>query len=241
MNKKLQEFNIKYPNYEIVNYKNNYSTFYFYDENKILHKKDNLYRALNFKIGVESAVNKILYIQNILNKLDKEYILIYYGGMKYNSIVKYENFTYNVILYDLIQGHDVSNIKCLDLIKSNISKSKKCGFSKSKFLSLYKNKVVSLYLIEVFNKNESFYKIGLTYKKINQRFSGISKFKYKIKIIDNLLINGENAYDFEKQLKNNCKKYKYIPENKYPGYTESFTKEIKQIYEQFKREKSENY
>lgn len=46
---------------------------------------------------------------------------------------------------------------------------------------------------------------------------------------------------FKKQLKNNCKKYKYIPENKYPGYTESFTKEIKQIYEQFKREKSENY
>ena len=69
MNKKLQDFKNKHPNYEVVNFKNNYSKFYFYDENKILHKKDNLYRALKFKIGVESAVNKVLFIQQKLNKL----------------------------------------------------------------------------------------------------------------------------------------------------------------------------
>ena len=54
-----------------------------------------------------------------------------------------------------------------------------------------------------------------------------------------MYIKGENAYDFEKELKVLCKPYKYFPLQKYPGYTESFNKQIKKIYEQFKTKKSE--
>jgi hypothetical protein len=159
--------------------------------------------------------------------------------MKCKSTILLDNFTYEVVLSDLLAGHDVSNISCVDIVKSNISKSVKCGFSKSKFDSLYKNKIVILYLIEVFNKKESFYKVGLTYRKINQRFSGLSKFGYSYKTINTIYIKGEEAYNKEKELKKLCKNNKYIPLKKYPVYTESFNKQIKTIYEQFKKTNSE--
>jgi len=239
MNKKVKEFQNKYPDYKIVNFINNYSAFYFYDEHNFLHKKNNIYRAINFKIGIESVVNKINYIQYKLNELEKNYIIVKYNGMRNKSTILLNNFTYEVVLSDLLTGHDVSNISCVDVVKSDISKSVKCGFSRSKFNSLYKNKIVILYLIEVFNKKESFYKIGLTCKKINQRFSGLSKFGYSYKTIDVIYIKGEDTYDKEKELKKACKNNNYIPLKKYPGYTESFNKQIKIIYEQFKKANSE--
>jgi hypothetical protein len=52
-------------------------------------------------------------------------------------------------------------------------------------------------------------------------------------------IKGEDAYDKEKELKIACKNNSYIPLKKYPGYTESFNKQIKTIYEQFKKTNSE--
>lgn len=240
MNKKLQEFNIKYPNYEIVNFKNNYSTFYFYDENKILHKKDNLYRALNFKIGICSAVNKVLYIQNILNTFEEPYLIIKYGGMKSKSIIKLNNFTYEVNTYDLLHGHDVSNINCVDIIKSEVSKSRKCGFSRSKFNSLYKNKKVNLYLINIYNETESFYKIGVTYNSIQKRFKKLKyESNYDYILLNNIIVNGNLVYDLEKEIKRLGKPFNYKPLVKYSGYTESFTKEIKEIYEKFKKIHSE--
>lgn len=159
--------------------------------------------------------------------------------MKSKSIVLLDGFTYSVNLYDLLNGHDVSNITCIDIVKSEISKSEKCGFSREKFNSLYKGKIVNLYLVEIFNNKESFYKIGLTCRRISQRFSEISKFGYKVKLIDIIRVKGECAYDKEKELKKLCKEYKYIPVVKYSGYTESFNKEIKSIYEQFKKNNSE--
>ena len=42
-----------------------------------------------------------------------------------------------------------------------------------------------------------------------------------------------------KELKNKGKRYKYSPNIKYPGYTESFTEEIIKLYEQTKRKYSE--
>ena len=132
MNKKLQDFKNKHPNYEVVNFKNNYSKFYFYDENKILHKK------------------------------------------------------------------------------------------------------VNLYLIKIFNNEELFFKIGLTSRTIKRRFNELSKYGYQYSIIDSFLIRGEEAYDKEKELQNLCKEYNYKPKTSYPGYTESFNKEIITIYEQFK-------
>jgi len=238
MNKILNSFFIKNPNYKLYKFINNYSKFYFYDENNVLHYKNNVYRAIDYKIGIQSAVNKIDYIQNILNKRDEPYIIIKYGGMKSKSIVKLNNYTYSVNTYDLLVGHDVSNINCIDIIKSDISKSRKCGFSRSKFISLYKNKKVNLYLINIFNEFENFYKIGVTSKNIKIRFNKLNS-EYNYKILNNLIINGELAYDIEKELKTLGKDYKYNPKIKYPGYTESFEKEIIKIYEQIKSKYSE--
>lgn len=238
--KKIDEFKAKYPTYKIVRYTKPYERFYFYDEDNILHVKQNVYRAINFKIGTDSAVNKVEYIQNKLNKLNKDYLLICYKGMKSKSIVLSNGFTYEANLFDLMKGHDVSNITCIDLVKSKVSKSVKCGFSRSKFESIYRDKIVDLYLVELSNKEESFYKIGLTCRGVSQRFSAISKFGYKVKKIDTIKLKGEYAYDKEKELKKLCKENTYLPKNRYPGYTESFNKEIKKIYEHFKKNNSES-
>ena len=145
-----------------------------------------------------------------------------------------DGFTYSVVLFDLLKGHDVSNITCIDIEKSKVSKSVKCGFSRSKFLSLYQDKKVNLYLIKIFNNEELFFKIGLTSRTIKRRFNELSKYGYQYSIIDSFLIRGEEAYDKEKELQNLCKEYNYKPKTSYPGYTESFNKEIITIYEQFK-------
>jgi len=234
MNEKIIEFYKKHPKYRVVNFINNYSILYFYDENNILHSKNNIYRALNFKIGIESAVNKVEYMQIKLNNLKEKYTLIKYGGIKGKSIIKHKGFTYHAVLYDLLQGHDVSKITCIDINKSNISKSKKCGFSKDRVFNLYLNSVVNFYLINIYNDNESFFKVGLTKFEISRRFSQLHKFNYKYKIINNIKIPGREAYDIENNFKKEFKNYKYMPKTNYPGYTESFNKQIVKEYEKYK-------
>ena len=92
------------------------------------------------------------------------------------------------------------------------------SWSKSDWVALAKGRQAKLYVIECFNKEEKFIKIGITYKHLKRRFS---KFPYKYNIVK--IIGSYNAgyiYDLEKVLLRNTKQFRYCPKIAFNGYTE---------------------
>lgn len=81
----------------------------------------------------------------------------------------------------------------------------------------------NLYLIRVFNKKETFYKIGLTVHRFC-RFYEIMKSGYNIEIVYMIMgINPSEAMILEEKLHINFKNVSYLPLNKFGGYRECFS------------------
>lgn len=102
------------------------------------------------------------------------------------------------------------------------------GFGKKRFLEACKGRKGRLYLIECYNDNEKFYKIGITSKTIKIRFKSNSKLKYDYNIIYELEGDPERVFLLEKELHKKYKDLKYKPLIEFKGNTECFklTKEI---------------
>lgn len=97
------------------------------------------------------------------------------------------------------------------------------GYGKSKFVHFAKNNTCLLYLIEVFNNDERFLKIGITSKDVETRFGGDKKLPYDYTIIKTISSESSSfIWDEEIKLKRKFKKYQYIPKIKFKGYTECF-------------------
>lgn len=102
------------------------------------------------------------------------------------------------------------------------------GYNRGKFVYFAKNSECVLYLLECFNEEEKFLKIGITSKSIKSRFSGNKKLPYDFKILKKLKsLNSSCIWDEEVLLKRKFKKYKYSPDIKFKGYTECFNIENK--------------
>lgn len=86
-----------------------------------------------------------------------------------------------------------------------------------------------LYLIECFDENELFYKVGISYQGANIRFDSKRKLPYEFKILNE--VNGlvETIWDLEKQIHKLLSKYKYTPQKSFSGSTECFSKIPKKI------------
>ena len=88
-----------------------------------------------------------------------------------------------------------------------------------------------LYLIKCFNKNESFYKIGITVKTVKQRYAQDMPYQYEV--IG--LVHGEGGYVWqqEKNTHRALKDFRYKPCLSFGGMTECFselTDEVKQFF-----------
>lgn len=93
--------------------------------------------------------------------------------------------------------------------------------SKSKEFDSFK-----VYLIRCWDKEEEFYKIGRTYKKIIKRFYG-QQMPYNYEIIKILVFEeGRNAFYKELEMKKFFKKKRYLPNIKFNGRYECFNKDI---------------
>ena len=100
------------------------------------------------------------------------------------------------------------------------------GWSKSSWKELgEKSKKFSgfkFYIIECYNNNERFFKIGRTFHNLKKRFEDKNKMPYNWKI--HYLKEGEcdKIYDIEREIYRLLKQFKYKPNNKFPGETECF-------------------
>lgn len=83
-----------------------------------------------------------------------------------------------------------------------------------------------MYIIECFNENEKFIKIGKTYRTLYQRFrSNFLPYKYNsIKIFN--FEDAKSCSKFETNLHNEFKEFKYNPLIKFGGDMECFSIEV---------------
>lgn len=113
--------------------------------------------------------------------------------------------------------------------KSNCIKCarKSTGWTKTSWKNSCKGKVAKLYIIECYNEEERFIKIGITNKDtIRQRFYHKSLMPYKYKILRVIESRKDPIYiyDLERVLHKFYKDYKYTPKIKFSGDTECFSK-----------------
>lgn len=113
-----------------------------------------------------------------------------------------------------------------------ICKTEQSGWTKSKYTQMAKKYGGShLYLIKCFNKNESFYKIGITVKTVKQRYAQDMPYQYEV--IG--LVHGEGGYVWqqEKNTHRALKDFRYKPCLAFGGMTECFSElivEVKQFF-----------
>lgn len=98
------------------------------------------------------------------------------------------------------------------------NKYKYYAFSKNKYTGL--NKVSNFYLLLMSNEDELFIKLGMTVKKLHRRYE--KRHPYKITKLLFFPQDSGFVWDLENYLKRILKPYRYIPQIKFPGYTECF-------------------
>lgn len=74
-----------------------------------------------------------------------------------------------------------------------------------------------LYVLRCFNDKESFYKIGITTKKLSLRFAGRDNMPYQYEVVSLLYLDHTYAWNLEKCLHRYFKKYRYQPKRPFPG------------------------
>lgn len=101
----------------------------------------------------------------------------------------------------------------------------KQGWSKTsfnQFCQVNNNGLGILYIIKCFNENETFYKIGITSKSIEERFDCISKMPYTYEVVQKILDIPNTIYELEHILHRLYKPFKYTPLTNFGGNSECF-------------------
>jgi hypothetical protein len=97
------------------------------------------------------------------------------------------------------------------------------GYSRSDFIKIANGRPGTLYLLFWKNeKQECFYKIGITSVGVKKRFERGCNIPYSYEIVNEYICDAGCVWDLEKQLHKKYKPYQYLPQNKFQGYTECF-------------------
>ena len=110
---------------------------------------------------------------------------------------------------------------------ADILRSQNAGWSRSNFkqkCDKNNNGLGILYVLECFNENERFIKIGITSRSIKERYYNKTLMPYAYSVIKEIVGNPEFIFDLETNLHKEHKEYKYIPLIPFAGHlTECFT------------------
>ena len=164
-------------------------------------------------------------IVSIKTCLDKEGLFKFKANNKHNdfydySEVKYVNGKTKVKIICKIHG-DFKQIPESHLFGHGCPKCAHIGFSKESRLKKLKNKTAYFYVLEVYNNDEKFIKIGITSKTINERYRNLKNYKYKILTLKER--TPSQVYDMEKKLLKELKNFKVLPKLSFEGWTECFS------------------
>lgn len=110
------------------------------------------------------------------------------------------------------------------------SKCEKTGnkvdkLTKEGYVNTAKGRVTSLYLIECWNEEEKFYKIGKTFRGVKARFSG-KLIPYQYKILSLYESSAEEIWDLEELLHIKYKEHSYKSNKWFVGFSECYNLEL---------------
>lgn len=160
---------------------------------------------------------------------------------KETVLSRFKNIHGNIYEYDMSEYKNTGsriNIKCVTHGWFNQSvdvhlRGRGCklcnqiGFKRSQAVSLAQRKnncFGTLYLIKCFNSDEVFYKVGITTDNVLKRFSS-GNIPYDYRIVSEMVMSFDYAYDLEKLIHKMCASYGYNPKLKFYGSArECFTK-----------------
>lgn len=91
-----------------------------------------------------------------------------------------------------------------------------------------------VYIIEIYNDNERFIKIGRTFNTVEKRFSMDGSLPYFYDILKIIEGNPHKIFKLESKLKREFKQYRYTPIERFHGFKECFTTDIKQFINDIK-------
>lgn len=100
------------------------------------------------------------------------------------------------------------------------------GFGLSSFVrrsEISNDGYATLYLIKCWNDSEEFYKVGITSRKVKDRFQSRSLMPYNFSIVRELVDSAETIYRAEKAIHRLMSNKKYSPKIHFGGYTECFS------------------
>lgn len=170
-----------------------------------------------------SRISKVLDKEEVINRFVSvhgnryDYSKIVYNGDAHETLeIVCQNHGRFMQSY---ANHYHNKQGCPDCAK-DFSPRLRSGFIRS---AESKDGYASLYLINCFDDQENFYKIGITTKPLTTRFSGKEAMPYTYDVINLLIGDAEWIWDFEKLLHREYKSYKYLPEKEFGGRYECFS------------------
>lgn len=220
--KKLESKNIKINGKFLSKYKDVHTKMYIQTEFGIVKMfPDKLLKG--HKQLITSAVNKTTYFINMARKTH---------GTKYNyskTIYKYSLNPVTIICpehgeFKQFPHEHINGSNCRKCAQKEVKKEG--GYNKTlaeRNKCKWSNKSAIVYLVKLFNEDECFYKIGITINSTNLRFMHIKCRNYNMQILKEINTSLYNAVYLEQELHMLLNKYKYIPKNKFDGYTECFS------------------
>lgn len=177
-----------------------------------------------------SRLKSRLTLDQILEKLPKEFLeindysrSIYNGYEKLFEVICLKHGPFYPTPHNHLAGHGCPKCATEKAIYS--------GFSFSSWIKSSENSKefdsFKVYILECWNENEKFIKIGKTFRKVKERFCGESSLPYNYKILDTFLfIDGLKCSLFECALHQNFKSFKYMPLYEFGGAFECYTLNI---------------
>lgn len=90
------------------------------------------------------------------------------------------------------------------------------------FCKMYASGESHLYVIQCFDENELFYKVGISYYGANLRFNSKGKMPYNFKILNEIKGDVELVWNLEKKIHKLLKHYRVVPMKAFHGSTECF-------------------
>lgn len=91
-----------------------------------------------------------------------------------------------------------------------------------------------LYVLEVYNNEERFIKIGRTFTSVSQRYSEEGSLPYSYVILKEVEDTPYRIFHLETKLKRQFKEYRITPKVKFAGSSECFDIEITKFIEDIK-------
>lgn len=151
-------------------------------------------------------------------------------GERYDySKVEYINKDSKVIIICKEHGEFLQK-PTIHLKASNCKRCNVSGWDRTSWINQCKNNADPLiYFIRCYNENEEFIKIGRTKRRIYDRFLRPSIMPYKYEIIKTIKGDAHYIFDKEVELHRKYKSYIYNPNIIFPGYTECFNINIKNL------------